>query len=172
MRALSTLAGDNAGPIAKSAEDLTTPMLDFAGIMPVRLGYSAVLLGMVCVLLLDLEPEPVKGSEALRLWKPGRAQMKDPGRQGLGGWLSPAANAIIVRLQGQTNVNLPAQHLLIVSVWSHSVILWCVCVSSSICVKLTTEAPTEWEQHGHSGIMDIREISIQYAHMVTWATQA
>lgn len=109
MRALSALAGDNAGPIAKSAEDLTTPMLDFPGTMPARVGYSGVLLGMVCVLLLDLEHEPLKGSEALRLWKPGRAEMKDPGRQGLGGWLSPAANAIIVRLQGQTIINLPAQ---------------------------------------------------------------
>lgn len=156
MRALSTLAGENAGPIAKSAEDLTTPMLDFAGIMPVRLGRSGVLLGMVCVLLLDRELEPLKGSEALRLWKPGRAQMKDPGRQGLGGWLSPAANAIIVRLQGQTVVNLPAEHPLTDPVWwkrhirlcstSHSVVhalVYLVCMSSFPYVKLSTDAPIE-----------------------------
>lgn len=95
---------------------------------------------MVCVLLLDLELEPLKGSEALRLWKPGRAQMKDPGRQGLGGWLSPAANAIIVRLQGQTNVNLPAQHPLIVlyngndtyACIFHSVVHFCVCQTSHV----------------------------------------
>lgn len=134
MRALSTLAGDIAGPIAKSAEDLTTPMLNFAGIMPARLGYSGVLLGMVYVLLLDLELEPLKGSEALRLWKPGRALMKDPGRQGLGGWLSPAANAIIVRLQEQTNVNLPTQHSLIVPVRLKRYIRLCFTQCAFLCV--------------------------------------
>ena len=52
------------------------------------------------VLLLDLEPEQLKGSEALRLWKPRRAPMRDPGRKGFGGGLPPGANAIMVRLQG------------------------------------------------------------------------
>ena len=77
---------------------------------------SGDLLCVVGVLLLDLETEEgLKGSEAL-LWpeKPRRVPMRDPGKKGKTGWLSPCAEkAIMVLLQAQALLSHSATRPLI-----------------------------------------------------------